>query len=313
MSRSQITTISRTLLIAVALAGALHEASAQELEPGAYQNAPVGLNVAFVGYGFSTGNILLDTTLPIEGASARVHVVGLGYLRTLDLFGLSAKLDALVPVSWARFEGFVAGEFRTRSPQGLADPRVRLAVNFLGSPALDLPGFMKYRQGTILGTSLQVVLPLGQYDETRLINLGANRWSFRPEVGLSQALGRWTFEFAAGSWFFTENPDYFGGVTVSQRPLHYAKGNAIFRFRPSLWTSFSYGYAGGGQTILNDDLQNDLQKNSRIAATLAIPLNPASAVRVVFTSGLTTRLGADFDSIGFSYQYTWPLPRPGRN
>ena len=195
--------------------------------------------------------------------------MALAYLRTLSVFGRSAKLDAQLPVSWARFEGVVSGEFRTRSPQGLNDPRVRLSVNVFGAPALDLPGFVKYRQRTIVGASFQVALPLGQYDRTRFINLGAHRWSFRPEIALSHTRGRWIFEASAGTWLFTDNDDYPGGSSLSQRPLYFAKGNAIYTFRRNLWASVSYGHAEGGQTALNDLIRQDLQKNDRMGATLA--------------------------------------------
>ena len=289
----------------VVLTVSLRPATAQELEPGAYQNAPVGVNVLYAGYGFSQGNVLFDAALPIEGAEATVHTVALAYVRTLGVYGRSAKIDAQVPVSWARFEGVVSGEFRTRSPQGLSDPRVRVSVNLFGAPALGLPGFVKYRQKTIVGASLQVALPLGQYDNTRFINLGAHRWSVRPEIALSHARGRWIFEVSAGSWFFTDNNDYPGGSRLSQRPLYFAKGSAIYTFRRSLWVSVSYGHAEGGQTALNDLIRQDLQKNDRMGATLSLPAARSSAVKVVFTTGVATRLGADFTSIGVGYQYSW--------
>ena len=303
--------IRLTTATALVFALTMSSAAAQELEPGAYQNAPVGVNVFIAGYGYSTGNVLVDATLPVEGAKAQIHGVPIGYLRTIDLFGRAGKFDVIIPLSSAHFEGVVAGEFRTRDPKGLADPRVRLSVNFLGSPALDLPEFVRYRQRTILGASVQVTVPVGQYDGERLVNLGANRWAFRPELGISQAYGRWVFEGAAGVWLFTNNDDYFGGSTLSQRPLYFAKGSAIYSFRRNLWTSFSYGRATGGETELDGVFRNDLQTNDRIAATLALPAGRVGAIRFVFTSGLTTRLGADFDSISVTYQYSWG-PKPGR-
>jgi hypothetical protein len=296
--------------IALTLTLGLADASAQELEPGTYQNAPVAMNVIFVGYGFSTGNVLFDAALPIEGASARVHLIPLGYLRTVDIFGRSGKLDIQLPVSWAHFEGFVEGEFRTRSPRGLADPRVRFAVNLFGSPALDAPGFAKYRQRTIVGAAVQMTLPLGQYDADRAINLGAHRWAFRPEIGVSHAAGRWIFEAAGGAWLFTDNNDYFGGATQSQTPLSFLKGNVIYSFRRSLWTSISYGVANGGETRLNDAVQNRVQRNTRLGATLALPVGQSGGLRILYTTGLTTRLGADFDTISVTYQYSWLGRRP---
>jgi hypothetical protein len=296
---------ARTVLLAFALALTASNAVAQELEPGAYQNVPVGVNVFIAGYGYSTGNVLVDAALPIEGAKAQIHGLALGYLRTIDVFGRAGKFDVVLPLSTAHFEGVVAGEFRTRDPKGLADPRVRLSVNFLGSPALDLPDFVRYRQRTIVGASIQVAVPIGQYDGERLINLGANRWAIRPELGISQSYRRWVFEGGAGVWLFTDNDDYFGGSTLAQRSLYFVKGSAIYSFRRNLWASFSYGHATGGETELDGVFRNDLQKNDRIAATLATPAGRIGSLRFAYTSGLTTRLGADFDSVSISYQYSW--------
>jgi outer membrane putative beta-barrel porin/alpha-amylase len=292
------------LMLSVAL-GIATSVGAQELEPGLYVNAPIGSNSIVANYGFSTGNVLLDASLPIEGAHAKIHVIGLGYLRTLDFFGRAAKLDVQLPVSWGHFEGVVAGEFRTRSPAGLADPRVRFAVNLFGSPALRPQEFANYAQRTIVGVSLQVALPLGAYDEERYVNVGANRWSFRPEVALSHRRNRWLFEVATGAWLFTENDDYVGHVSLTQRPLYFVKGNAIYTFRRNLWLSASYGHGGGGATTVGGLFRNNLQRNERIGIGLSLPSGRSTSVKIVFTSGLATRLGGDFDSIGVAYQYAW--------
>lgn len=287
--------------------------AAQELEPGSYQNAPLGVNVAIASIGFSSGNVLFDASLPVADVHADVEVLGLGYVRTLGILRRSAKFDAQIPVTWSEFTGLVAGQTRTRSPSGLADPRFRLSVNLLGSPALRLPEFAKYQQRVILGASIQVAPPLGQYDPDRYINLGANRWSFRPEIGVSYARGRLLLEGAGGGWIFTANTDYVGSTTLTQSPLYFAKTNVIWTFRRSLWLAASYGRATGGQTRVEGVVTNALQRNDRLGATLVVPVHQSFAVRVVYTSGLSTRSGADFDSIAFGGQYTWfkrPSPPP---
>lgn len=280
-------------------------ATAQQLEPRRYQNVPVGVNALAFTYGFSTGNVLFDSTLPIEDATADVHTFAVLYLRTLDLFGKSAKADVLVPYSSADFEGFLDGEFRTRTPNGFADPRFRLAVNLVGGPALTVPEFASYRGKTLLGASIQVIAPLGQYDPTKLINLGSNRWSFRPEVGLSRAVRKWFLEMAGGVWLFTENNDFFGGQRLEQSPLYFIKGDVVYNFRRGLWLSFNFGLANGGETTIDGVPRGTLQRNSRAGVTLALPLNRQNALKFIYTSGLTTRLGADFDSLLVVYQYTW--------
>lgn len=293
-----LATVGVTLLVSSPVRG-------QDLEPRLYQNAPIGLNAIILGYGFSRGNVLFDTALLIEGATADVHVALFAYLRTFDFFGRSAKFDLVLPFSDANFQGFLDGEFRTRNPTGIADPRFRLAVNLVGSPPLTGPEFRNYRQKTIVGASLQVALPLGQYDNRKLLNLGANRWSFRPEIGVSRSLRRWFLEMAAGGWFFTTNDDFFGGSTFEQKPLLFIKGDAIYNFRPGLWLSFNFGIANGGETTIDGDFKANLQRNSRLGSTLSIPIAPRNSLKIAFTSGLSTRLGADFDSITVLYQYTW--------
>ena len=182
----------------------------------------------------------------------------------------------------------------------------------IGSPALSLPEFARYRQRTIVGVALQVVLPLGQYDDERLINIGSNRWSFRPEAGVSRMLGRLTLEFAAGAWLFTTNDDFFGGKVLTQRPLYFAKGAAIWSFARGRWLAINYGRANGGQTRIDAGASSPLQENDRIAATLLLPMRRTQALRLTYISGLLTRLGADFETIGVGYQFSWQATRPPR-
>jgi hypothetical protein len=286
-------------------AAAVRSANGQELEPGLYQNAPPGVSVAAFGYSFSTGNVLFDAALPIEGVTARVHVLSIGFVRSLSLFGRAAKVDAQLPMSWSAFQGEVGGMQRTRSPTGLADPRLRIGVNFIGGrlPSRGAPAAGRRR--TIAGASLQLAVPLGQYDSQRLINIGAHRWSFRPEVGLSHARGRLTVEAAAGAWLFTRNTEFFGNSSLTQRPLYFVKANAIYTFRRNLWASASYGHATGGQTRIDDASPQSLQRNNRIGLAVSLPARGAASIKFVWTSGLTTRLGSDFDSVGIVYQFVW--------
>lgn len=280
-------------------------ARAQELEPRLYANAPVGLNAVVVGYSYSAGNLLLDPSLPIEDADGHLNVVVLAYLRTLGLFGKSAKVDVVLPVSWGRYEGLLEGEFRTRNLSGIGDPRVRLSVNLTGSPALKAPAFGTYQQHTILGASLQIIAPLGTYQHDRLFNLGSNRWTFRPELALSHRRGRWHFELAADVWLFTRNSDFLEGGTLEQQPLAAIRGDVVRAFKPGLWLAVGGGYASGGRTTVNGELRNTFQKNYRYGLTGSVPLGRGHALKLVAMSGATTRVGSDFDTFGAFYQYTW--------
>ena len=151
----------------------------------------------------------------------------------------------------------------------------------------------------MVGAGLQVAVPVGQYDPARLINLGSNRWSFRPEVGLSRKQGRFFVELAAGAWLFTRNGDYFGATTLEQEPLVFGKANVIYNFkRRGTWLSLNYGRATGGETTVGGVAKQDIQTNDRVGIVLSLPAGRAGSLKLVYTNGLTTRLGADFDSFG---------------
>ena len=197
------------------------------------------------------------------------------------------------------------GERLQRDVSGLSDPKFRLSVNFFGAPALSLKEFAGFQQDLIIGASLQVSAPAGQYDESRLVNLGTNRWSFKPELGVSQALGRWTLEGTAAVTLYTDNDDFYQGRTRSQDPLYALQGHVIYSFRSGIWGSVDGTYFEGGRTTLDDTLNNDLQRNWRVGATLAFPLDARNSIKFFGSSGVSARTGNNYDLFGIAWQYRW--------
>ena len=220
------------LLLALAILAVPAAAHAQDIEPRAYSNAPVGVNFLVGGYAFTRGGLSFDPSVPVRNAKLQTSNAVLGYARVLDLWGMSGKFDVVVPYSWLSGTAEFAGQPIEREVNGFSDARFRLSVNFYGAPALTLKEFAEYRQDLIIGASFAVTAPIGQYDSSRVVNLGTNRWSFRPELGVSKALGPVTLEYTAGSTFFTENTDFLGGRTRSQEPIVSMQGHAIYSFRP---------------------------------------------------------------------------------
>ena len=140
----------------------------------------------------------------------------MAYARGFDAWGKSAKFDAVLGA--ACLSGVRRGERRggAREVCGGLDPAFRVTVNLYGAPALPLKAFAGYRQDLIFGVSLQVVPPLGQYDSSKLVNLGSNRWAFKPEVGLSKKLGALVVETALGASLFTANDDFSAAAGASR-------------------------------------------------------------------------------------------------
>lgn len=294
--------IGRLALLA-AVAGSLR---AQELEPRALQNAPVGSTFLIVATGYSHGNLLFDPALPIENAQADVWSVAGGAVRAINVFGLSGKAGVVLPFVTGTWSGAVAGIDTSTSRTGFADPRLQLAVNFVGAPALTRSGMRTYRQSTVVGMQFAVALPIGQYYPERLINLGAHRWAFQSRLGLSHSVGaRWVFEGYGGATLYTTNHDFYGGQTLEQDAFFEVQAHAIYAIRGAgLWAAVSSGYAWGGRATING-VANDPLSNARTSAMLRLPLAPGHGLKLVYINGLTTSLGADFDTFQVAYQYSF--------
>ena len=279
--------------------------SAQELEPGAYWPIPTGLNILTVVNTFNWGDVAFDPAGPIDEGSATINTTAFVYTRAFSLGGRSANAGVVLPVIGGHVEGRYLGEPAEVRRFGFGDPRVRLAMNLYGAPAMRPRAFASYRQGTILGASLTVAPPLGQYDSAKLINLGTNRWSFKPEVGVSRADGHWVVEAMAGGWFFTDNTAFAGGRTREQDPIGAMQVHITYKFKPSVWLSADANYFTGGQTTVAGKQNVDLQRNSRIGATFSSALDRHQAIRMSVSRGAYTTIGADFTSIAIGYNYAW--------
>ncbi len=290
--------------LCVLLAGtpAVH---AQSIEPRAYSNAPVDVNFLIGGYAYTHGGIAFDTALPITDPKLATSSAVAAYARTLDLWGTSGKFDVIVPYTWLSGSATYQGGPVQREVNGFGDPLLRLSVNLYGAPALTLPEFRTYQQDLIVGASLQMSVPAGQYDDTRIVNLGSHRWFFRPEIGVSKAQGPWTLEFQAGVTLFTANDDFYNGNRRSQDPLYSFQGHAIYNFRSGIWGSADVTYFAGGRSSLNGTLQSDLQQNWRAGATLALPVDTRNSVKLYASKGLSARTGNSFDLVGIAWQYRW--------
>lgn len=296
------------VLVLCLLASLAEAPSAQQLEPRAYEPAPVGLNTLGVAYTDSSGSVGLDPAIPLKDVTARIHAAASYYGRTFGAFGRQAGVLVVVPYAWGKVEGDLtippAGH-KIAEPSGLADPSLRLSMNIVGGPALNLAEFRARPRTTVLGASLAVVAPLGQYNPQVLINLGQNRWAFKPELGLSQPFGPWRFEAYAGGWFYTDNTDYFGGHLRRQDPLLSIQSHVVYDFRGLGWAAADFTYFGGGATELSGRRNADRQDNTRTGVTLAVPVGKAALLKGVFAHGTSARIGSDLDTYGLSLQVLW--------
>lgn len=278
---------------------------AQDLEPRLYTNVPVGFNFLGVGYGYSDGNVLFDPAVALENAEIEIDGPVLGYGRSVRLGPFSGKVDGALARVCLDGAADYEGERVARSACGLTDARVRATVNFLGAPPLTRQEFAGYRQDWVLGGSVQLGLPVGDYDPTRLVNIGANRASAKLELGASKNLERWLLELSVAETFYEDNGDFFGGRAREQEAITSVQGHAVYRSATGLWLAIDATRYHGGETTTNGVRSRDLQSNTRLGLTASVPINARHSVKIAASTGVSTRTGTDFDSVAAVWQYAW--------
>ena len=246
-----------------------------------------------------------DATSPIQGLQTTSSIFITGYARTFGLFGKLSRAQLLVPFTFLAGEAKVNGKDTTGARTGFADARFRFGINLLGSPAIGIAEFQRFKEETVLGVSFVVSVPMGQYYSEKLINLGTNRWGFKPEIGFSHRQGHWYFEAYTGIWLFTVNNEFLQVNTLEQEPLFAFQTHVSYLFPSLKWVALNAGYATGGRSSLNDNQRNDEQRNLRLGATFSMPLGKRHSVKALLNTGVATRAGNDYTAFTLAYQYTW--------
>ena len=278
-------------------------AAGQELEPRAYSPSPSGTTFVVVTATRSAGGVFTDPSTPLTDAEAEVGILGLGAGHVFALMGRSALVMGLVPVTWGAAAGSIGEDRYEANRRGPADPRIKLSVILAGSPPMSPAEFARRSRRPILGSSITVVAPLGQYDSTKLVNLGSNRWSFKPEVGVSLPAGRWTVDAYAGVWFFTDNDAYYPGTSCRHQDSVFAvQGHVSYTLGRRAWAAVNATWYTGGQLSVDGTKAADPYRNTRVGATVAIPVGTRQSLKLAYSAGAATRAGADFRTLSGAWQ-----------
>jgi hypothetical protein len=286
-------------------------ATAQELAPRAYWPTPVGTRLLLTGYSLSTGDIVTDASLPVSGVDSRIHSALVGYQQTFDVMGRTASARIELPYVIGTTKGIAFGQPAQRDVNGIGDIALTFSINLLGAPAMDREAFIAMLRdpSPILGASLRIVAPTGEYDDERYINIGTNRWSTRLQLGYIHPLGnRWGLEISAGAWLFGTNDD-FVGMRRTQDPIFAGEAHLIRLLRSGTWLSLDANYYAGGRSYLDDERNADFQRNSRFGLSASWPFKKRHIIKASFSTGITTESGGDYEI--FSLTYSYALKPPG--
>ena len=284
--------------------------SAQDLAPRAYVIKPVDSNAVTVTWSFYDGGVNFNGAVPISNATGTFSTPIFSVYHSFGFFGRSANFTASLPYGVGTFQGELLQQHRQIYRSGLVDFSARFAVNLMGGPAMKPPEFAKWKQKVLLGASLRVIAPTGQYDPTKIVNWGINRWAFKPEFGYSERWGKWVLDAYAGVWFYTTNPAFDtgrGDKPQNESPIGSFEGHFSHDFkRPGTWVSLDGNFWWGGLTSLSGirNLKTE-QVGSRIGGTAAWRFTKHQSLKGSYSAGTYSRFGGNYQNVSVAWQYSW--------
>lgn len=279
------------------------QAHGQDVEPRRWTSLPVGVNVIGAGYAYSTGDVAFDPVLLIEDAEVDMQTLIVSYARTFALFKRSARFDAVVPWQHGSWKGLLDGAPASATRVGLADPTFRLSINLVGAPAVGMDEFRKRAAtqpvNTVVGAAIAVKVPLGEYFEDKLLNLGQNRYIFRPQIGVLHTRGKWSYELTGSTYFYSDNNDFYGDNTLGQDPVHALQAHVIRVFKPGFWASLSAAYGWRGESTVSGVPSNNDKSDLLAALSVGFPVTRTQGIKLFYLRSETHRVtGADLDTLG---------------
>lgn len=284
---------------------------AQELQPRRWSHLPIGSNFSGFSYGYTSADIYFSPSLQVDNATLEMHTVATSYLHAFEFLGRSARFDIVQAYQYGRWEGTLEGLPASTSRTGMTDTVVRLSMNLVGAPPLKGQEFRKYRAAvadceTIVGVGLTTILPTGRYLKDRLLNIGTNRVTVRPEFGIVHNRGPWSYEWDLGIYFFSDNDSFFQGNTLEQDPIYATQAHVVYTFRPGLWVGVGAAFGTGGQTSVNDRPGDDTKNNFLWGASIGIPVNRKVGMKLTYIStNSLERAGFDSHSVLFGASMMW--------
>ena len=279
---------------------------AQDLEPRRWTPIPLGLSVIGIGVAHTSGDIIFDPVMLVDNAELDLDVLGVSYVTSFKFFNKLARFDFTIPLATGKWQGLLNGEQTKLTREGLLDPKVRLSINLIGTPASNAKEMQHYlinrKSNTVVGAAIELSLPLGEYYSDKLINLGENRFSIRPQIGIVHKNGNWSYELTGSVFIYTDNDDFYQKQRRKQKPLYAIQSHLIYNFDAGKWISLSAGYGLGGQSKVGNTYKNDKKHTVLSSLSFGMPLSSSQSVKIGYLNGKTNvTTGTNFNSLFLSF------------
>lgn len=294
------------VLVAVATLPLGKQASAQFTDAHSYDNTPIGTNQIELVYAYVHANASLDTSLVITGAKLDLNQGTIDYTRYFGGFQRLMWVEAAVPV--AGLSGSISGTNIQGSVVGTGDSSYQMGMLLKGGPALTVEQFQDYKPTTIVGLSFAFTAPTGLYRSNKILNLGSDRWSFKPELAVTYPFGpeqKWQVDAYANAYFYTDNTSYHGQEVLRQEPLPGFEGHLSYSFNDRLWASLDTRYSFRANTFVNGVDQSSSQQNFILGSEMNVSINSRNTLLLEFAKAVVHENGPAVVGFALKYDYIW--------
>jgi len=240
------------------------------------------------------------------GASFDATMAMVGYAQTFALFDRSAMAAVIFPMGRISGDVILPGNTTVhQQTSGFGDPMLEFDINVIGPRSQKtIPDAVRYQPGFSLDLLADLALPIGEYDNTKPLNIGQNRWYGRVGAPMTMQLGAWvpgrrtTLEFLPAVWLFGDNTDYVGGQTMQTDPLFQLDAHLTRDFTEHFWGALDASWYNGGQATINGVAGSKLD-NFGVGMTLGYTINDNLNLTVGYKSTISDSAPNDLRMDGF--------------
>ena len=306
LSKASCRRLALALVAALSFGALLAPPLAAQVPARFYWKTLSGANAVPVIFNSMSGNTnpYDPAHLVSPGADIEATLAIAGYGRTFTLFGRGALVAVLLPVGRISGDVTAAGQTLSQTARGFGDPTFEFDINLIGPSAQkSLVDVLRYEPGFSLDLIVDLAVPIGEYDDSRSLNLGQNRWYGRVGAPIVWQLGAWvpgrrtTLEFLPAVWLFGKNDD-FVGQTLETDPLVQLDAHLTRDFTAHLWGSLDGSWYQGGAASL-DGVEGEKLDNLAFGLTLGYQINDNLGLTVGYKSTVGDSAPADLQMDGF--------------
>lgn len=208
--------------------------------------------------------------------------------------------------------GIVPGTTFMQSSSGFADPNIAFTVNLFGTPRLSSNvDLFNYEPSFSMDLGLLMAVPIGEYENDKLVNLGLNRWFGRVALPMKYHFGVFSpgymssFELTPSVYLFADNDDFVDGHKLENEPLWQIESHLTHDFTSKFFASLDMLYQNGFQSKTDGTEIADNLEIGSLGFSLTYQIEDNIMIRTSYSSNVFGNKELETSFIRLQFVYSW--------